>query len=58
VKTLFIIKVKITRPYATVEDGKIRQDYTELFKESIQRVIKDELGSLDIPGLNVEVTIV
>lgn len=54
---LFTIQINVTRPYKTMEDEKIRKDYGELFRDSLQRVITDELSVLEIVGLNVEVKV-
>lgn len=56
-KTLFTINIKVTRPYGTGDDDKIKKDYSELFATTLQRFIADELSSHQIIGLNVEVKV-
>ena len=56
-KTLFYITIKVTRPYGTTDDEKIRQDYKEVFARVLQATLKDELDTLDITGLSVEVKV-
>lgn len=56
-KTLFTINIKVTRPYGTIDDDKIKQDYSELFATALQRFIADELSQYEIVGLNVEVKV-
>jgi hypothetical protein len=50
--------VTVTRPYGVPDkDRKIIADYTELFQIVIERMIKEELSQLEIPGLAVKVKV-
>lgn len=54
-KTLMAFTVRVTTPFVVDNAKQIRDDYSETLQDTIERCVKDELESLGIVGLAVEV---